>query len=120
MTKEQAIYQFWSGFGVPAYDEGSVPDNAVLPYITYSTATGRLEGVLPLTASLWNRSSNWVFTAQKTEQIEYALKSYYITDVDGGKMWITAGSPFAVRITDPDDSIRRVRYTIYVEFLTAY
>ena len=29
MDKEQSLQQFWSSFGLPAYDETSVPDNAV-------------------------------------------------------------------------------------------
>ena len=36
MNKEQAIHFFWSQFGLPAYDENSVPDDAQMPYITYN------------------------------------------------------------------------------------
>lgn len=32
----QALYEFWSSFGLPAYTEGTIPDELVLPYITYS------------------------------------------------------------------------------------
>ena len=32
------LKRFFSGFGLPAYQEGTVPDDAVLPYITYSIA----------------------------------------------------------------------------------
>ena len=31
----KALYQFFSGFGIPAYVEYAPPDNAQLPYITY-------------------------------------------------------------------------------------
>lgn len=120
MTKEQALYQFWSSFGLPAYDEGSVPDSAVLPYITYSSAIGRIDGILSLTASVWDRSYSWQFVSSKTEQISKQLEQFYITDVDDGKMWITAGSPFAYRVTDPDDAIRRMTMNVNVEFLSAY
>ena len=30
-----ALYTFFSSFGIPAYVEYNVPDNAALPYITY-------------------------------------------------------------------------------------
>ena len=36
MDKQQAIHGFWSSFGITAYDENSVPDDAELPYITYN------------------------------------------------------------------------------------
>lgn len=36
MNKAQAIQAFWESFGVPAYEESTVPDDAVMPYITYS------------------------------------------------------------------------------------
>ena len=35
MDKYQAINEFWNRFGVMAYDENTVPDDAELPYITY-------------------------------------------------------------------------------------
>ena len=37
MTKEAALHNFWSMFGVPAYEENAVPsgeDGAEFPYIT--------------------------------------------------------------------------------------
>ena len=32
MTKAAAIYQFWSGFGLTAYEENTVPEDAAFPY----------------------------------------------------------------------------------------
>ena len=42
ILKTQALYNFFSGFELPAYEENTVPTgkNApTLPYITYATAT---------------------------------------------------------------------------------
>ena len=36
LSTARALQKFWAGFGLPAYSEGSVPDDAELPYITYS------------------------------------------------------------------------------------
>lgn len=30
-----ALYKFYSGFGLPAYEVNTVPDDVTLPYITY-------------------------------------------------------------------------------------
>jgi len=59
MDKAQAINSFWSSFELKAYEQNSVPDGAELPYITYETATDSIENVLPLTASLWYRTTSW-------------------------------------------------------------
>ena len=40
MTAAEAIYGFWSSFGVPAYEENAVPDGAGMPYLTYRYAEG--------------------------------------------------------------------------------
>lgn len=32
---KKALFAFWSQFGIPAYLDGCVPDDAVLPYIRY-------------------------------------------------------------------------------------
>ena len=39
MDKSQALNTFWNSFGIPAYDEYTVPDGTSIPYITYDTAT---------------------------------------------------------------------------------
>ena len=39
MTKEAALYQFWSSFGLTAYEENSVPAQAAFPYISYEVIT---------------------------------------------------------------------------------
>ena len=31
MTKAAAIYNFWAGFGIPAYEENSVPSGEDAP-----------------------------------------------------------------------------------------
>jgi hypothetical protein len=42
MNKSQALQSFWESFGIPAYNEYTVPDNAEMPYITYSVIIGKL------------------------------------------------------------------------------
>ena len=57
--KWQAIQEFWESFGLPAYDESSVPDDAKMPYITYSPQIGQMDAILNLTGSLWYESVSW-------------------------------------------------------------
>lgn len=122
--KVQALYQFWSSFGLLAYDESSVPTGSAapsFPYVTYRVVTDNLGNEVGLTASLWYRSSSWVAISQKAEEIAKRLENLSPTRIDGGYMWLKRGSPFAQRMSDPnDDMIRRIYINITAEFLTAY
>ena len=122
MDKFQAIDDFWNSFGVPAYDETTVPQNASLPRITYSVATGGLEDVINMTASLWYRSSSWREISLKEKEIEKRLGEHggEVLELDDGRAWIVKGVPFSQRMIDPDDSIRRIILNVQVEYLTPY
>ena len=122
MNKLQAIDYFWNDFGIPAYDENSVPDDAKFPYITYSVATDSLGNVVPMSASIWDRSTSWVTISDKAEAIAKRLAEfgYYKIKLDVGYVWLVKGTPFAQRMSDPDDSIKRIYLNVLAEFLTAY
>lgn len=51
MTAEQVVHSFWSSFGLTAYDENSVPDNAQLPYITYNLSYDAFENEVAMSGS---------------------------------------------------------------------
>lgn len=121
MDKGQAIQSFWSQFGLPAYDQNTVPHDAEMPYITYNASFGKLGDVLPMNASLWYSSYSWADISQKADEIAEAIGyGYQISKIDGGYIWITQGSPFAQRASDPDGEIRRIYLNIMAEYLTAY
>ena len=123
MTKGQAIQKFWESFDLPAYDATSVPDNAPLPYITYQVHTDSLDGLCMTNASLWYKSYSWKEISEKTEQISKAISQMYPPSVkiDGGRMYITKGVPFAQRMSDTtSDDIRRMLLNVNFEFLTEY
>lgn len=122
MNKSQALYQFWSGFDLPAYDENSVPDDTPFPYITYSEATDSLGNVVQLTASIWDRNNSWERLSLKTDEIAEKIgkNGYHIMSLDGGYVWFVKGTPFAQRMGDPDKTIKRVYLNVQAEFLTQY
>ena len=123
MDKEQALQKFWESFGIPAYNDTTVPDDAVMPYITYSVSTDSLDSVVNMNASLWYHSTSWKDISEKTEQIaEYIVNmNPPAIKCNGGGVYIAKGTPFAQRMADPSDSmIRRMYLNIQAEFLTAY
>lgn len=122
MDKTHALQAFWGCHGLPAYDIGTVPEDAVMPYITYDVATDSLGTVLSLSGSLWYNSLSWNDISDKAEEIAQYIATMDppTIEIDGGRLYVTMGAPFAQRITDPDPFIRRVLININVEFFTAY
>lgn len=118
MNKLQALNSFWNNFGLTAYDENTVPDEAELPYITYETKTGFFNNQLTLTASLWYRSKSWKDISEKEMQIsDYIGRGGVMVRYDNGAMWVTRASPWSQRMSDSNDSIRRIVLNIQIEFL---
>lgn len=124
MDKAQSIYSFWSSFGLPAYDENTVPtgsDAPETPYITYSVSTDSLGNVVQLSGSLWYRSTSWAEVSKKADEIsEYIGVGGKVLKLDSGYVWVVRGQPFAQRMSDgSDEMVRRVYINLQAEFLTA-
>lgn len=118
MTREQALYNFWAGFGIPAYDEGSVPDETELPYITYNVSLDNFEYPVSSTASIWDESTSWVSISQKCSQIESEIsRGGKMISFDNGAFWIKKGHPFAQRVNDPNEKIRRILINVEIEYI---
>ena len=123
MTKAAAIYNFWAGFGIPAYEENSVPsgkDAPEFPYITYQLITDSFGADVAMTASLWYRDSSRVMANAKADEISEAIgyggdKIFY----DGGSIWIKRGEPFAQGMGDASDQmIKRIIINIEAEYFS--
>lgn len=120
MTKAAAIYQFWSGFGLTAYEENTVPEDATFPYVTYQLVTDSFDREVAATASLWYRGESWTDINAKTEEISKKIgASGKKIAVDGGGIWIKRGQPFAQNMGDEsDDLIKRKYINISIVFIT--
>lgn len=122
MDKEQALNSFWNSFSIPAYDENTVPDDVVMPYITYEVSTGKLEDELLLSAEIYYRSQSWADITRKKDEIGQAIiRMPSAIKLDTGRLYLYQGTPFAQRMSEPDDpGIRRIHLNIQTEFLTEY
>lgn len=124
--KNEALYQFWSRFGWTAFDENTVPDNALEnnnnKYITYQDATDSFGSEMMLTASLWMRSNSWTGVDKMSEKIARYIEIEMppAIPIDGGWMRIRKGSPFSTRTGDDNDTLRRRILNVIVEFFTQY
>ena len=125
MNKWQAQQEFWSGFGLPAYDELTVPDDAQMPYLTYQAVSGNLDAQSIVTANLWYRSNSWAEISQKADAIASAIYNdpRSAIPIDDGymKVRLPDGTMHSDRMDEPNDKqVRRIRFTVELEFLTAY
>ena len=123
MDKVQALHNFWNSFGIPAYDETTVPDSAAFPYMTYSMTTDSLGNVVPISLNVYYRSNSWKDAALKSEEIAKRIKEngYEMIKFDKGYIYLTGGTPFAQRIAiDEDRAIKRIYMNILAEFLCEY
>lgn len=117
MDKEQALYSFWAGFGIPAYDENRVPEDAPLPRITYETVVDNFGNEVALTATIWYNSMSWAEITQKSKEIaDKITMGGLIIKTDDGALWLKRGTPFAQREQGTSDSIRRIIINISAEY----
>lgn len=89
MTKMQALYSFFSSFGIPAYEENSIyaADVApLLPYITYGVATASFPASnIPIPATIWYNSTSWKDVEETANAVNSALSNGgYNIACDGG------------------------------------
>ena len=118
MNKWQAIHAFWNSFGIPAYDETTVPDNHGDFYITYQAVADSLDRALPMSASIWKlNTASWSDISQKLDQISFALETVKTIPLDTGYLYITRGQPFAQRMQEENDTVRRIYINIMAEYL---
>lgn len=122
-TVEAALYDFFSGFDIPAFAAGDVPDGVdeqTFPYITYAAALGGWEdSAIAVTADIWYHTKSWVECNAKAKEIYDALGlGGVVLPCCGAAIWIKRGVPFAQSMDDPSDvMIRRKLLNLEIDFL---
>lgn len=127
MTKAEALYSFWSSFGLPTLDEQSSYDEGIFddlgisyPYLTYQSAVGSLDGPVTLSADLYYRDTTWTDIEAKAAEIAAYIGGGCMVPYDGGAIWITKTTPDYQRMAaDNVFDIRRIHFEINAEFLSA-
>lgn len=98
-----ALKTFFSGFGLPAYAEDSVPDDVALPYITYSMSVPEWNQRASLHAQVWDRTTSNTGIIRVADQITAAIGENGINiPVEGGYLIIWPESPLIQIMVDGD------------------
>lgn len=126
MTKDKALYAFFSGFGLPAYpanavlNENGEPD-VVLPYLTYTPVFDSWGGEpVSLTVNLWYRTESEAIPNAKAQDISDAIgMGGKVIPCDEGYIWMKRGSPWCQNLSDEvDHAIKRRYINVTAEYLT--
>lgn len=122
MNKEAAFKAWAEGFGIPAYAETAVPEDAKEPYMTYYLPTAMFgDGEQAATLSLWYRTTSEALPNSKAREIGKALASGGRQVVcDEGAMWLKRGTPFCQAMDSGDNAVKRRYINVSVEFITNY
>lgn len=119
----KALYTFFSGFGLPAYVIGSVPDETPdgrpvqPPYITYQLREPDWRMQIQLYAELWYRSTSMVPINAKTDEIRAAVGEGVSIPTEGGAVYLSefAAEPLYM---EGDDTLKRMYMTFTIEATT--
>ena len=117
----EALLAFWNQFGVPAYAEDMVPDDAKLPFIRYSVAKAPAMDTTIMTAYNYHnaRLMGNVERARLAEQIAEAIpeKGVKLPMDNGGFLVLYRNSDFQTPYKDPEDlNVIGVRTSVEVHF----
>lgn len=118
MTKEEALYKFFSEFGLTAYPSNAVPNDTTFPWLTYSTPIG-YDGNVSAEVNLWYHTESEATPNLKADEISKALGiGGVVLPYDGGAIWIKRDNPFSQSLTDENDvTIKRRQINLIYEYL---
>lgn len=109
-----ALYQFFSGFGIDAYVEYSVPDEAALPYITYQLVEPDWRDSATFYARVWYRSTSYTAINTKVDEIRAAIGEGVSLPTDSGAIYLFKGTPFAQNMPMEGDDTLKVVYLNFI------
>ena len=96
-----ALKTFFSGFGLPAYQEDTVPDDVELPYISYSLVSPEWNQKASMYVRVWDRTTSNTGLIRIADQITAAIGERKIIPLDGaGHLVIWPETPLVQIMVD--------------------
>lgn len=126
MKKWEAVYNFFSSFNIPAYEENSAPtgsDKPSYPYIVYEMTQGGFNAYedVALSFTIVDKNESFVPSYQIAEEIAGTIGNGKIIEIDNGYIKIAQGTPWAQNQRDPNDNtIRRLYGIVWVTYYTSH
>ena len=107
----KGLYQFWTGFGIPAYPENAVPDDAALPYITYELIEPNWRDSSPYYARIWYRDPSYVGITTKCDEVADAIGEGKRLVIEDGYVYLFKDQTFIqFQPVEATDELVKVAY----------
>lgn len=109
-----ALYSFYSGFGIDAYPESNVPENAKLPYITYTVIEPDWRNAASHQARVWYRSESYKGINAKVDEITRAVGELVMLPTANGYVAIRPADPLVQYqpIANPEIKVAYLNFQI--------
>ena len=118
-NKYQALYEFYNTFGIPAYEENSVPEDAELPYITYEIMTADLDMEnIAMSCQIYFKSNSLMKVNAITEKLYNTLSGGLKLKCDTGYIVLYRGRPFAQNRPSGDKTVKAKYINISADYIT--
>jgi hypothetical protein len=114
----KALSAFWNSFGIPAYVEEHVPDDAVLPYITYTVVNPDWRESASTQGRVWYKGDSFTNLNRKVDEISELIGEGHSIRTRDGLIAIYKDVNFVQIQPFPEDTQMRVAYINLV--LNAY
>lgn len=109
-----ALYNFFSGFDLPAYNESTIPDDAELPYIVYQLVEPEWSEKTIMYVRVYYRNKTSNFEAlQKADEIAGAVGVGIRLDCQGGYVVLRPETPL-IQPIPPENDIHGALVTLQI------
>lgn len=111
----RALQAFYSGFGLRAWPEDSVPDKEddgselLPPYITYTIVQPNWNENAAHHARVWTRSESFAQAMEKADEIKNAIGEGVLLPAGDGYVCLRPGTPL-IQMQPIDDPLYKVAY----------
>lgn len=112
----EALYSFFSGFGIPAYIQDNIPDNVTMPYITYELIEPEPLATALFHASVWYRDTGVAAISGKVDEIRAAIGNGVDLPTESGVVHIfrERNGTFAQIMNDPNRETKRAYLSMMI------
>lgn len=119
MNRAQALYLWFSGFDITAYPAYSVPDDAILPYMTYTPIFGDFGYPVSITVNCWANTESEVVVFNMVKAVVDRAKRNPIFVYDGGAIRFSPDGNWGQDVpTDIDPGLKVKTMNLTAEFLS--
>lgn len=111
-STSKALYQFFSGFGIPAYGNDDVPDDAELPYLTVYFSEPEWNTKASGYCQVWYRTNQRAKVNAKADAIAGAIAAKPRLECDGGYIVLWPENPLVQPINDGEARGAYINFSI--------